>query len=522
MKAYIYNCIKKHSSTMKPVALDGEYPAGQKFWTKYAYTAEVLLKDNCSISDPVFKLSGASFTGGGKIFSCNYIYVPDMGRGYWVHNWQFEGGIWTADCHVDVLGSFNLPTQPQFVLRSSEEFDNTIKDDFYPTTSSISSYSNVWSWPFASNIGDGRFILGVVNDSAGSYGSISYYVMDSNALYTIVHQLLSDISYMGISADEVSVELQKGLINPMQYIKSCMWVPYVPATGNAVTSVKCGWWTFDVTAYPLASPQKQIAFTTREFDWHAQIDRGLWLMQAPTYSLTLNAMPWGLIDIPMDKFSFANTYSAGAKPKIGYSVVADAISGMATLQVSALSTNDGVTYNGNIVASVTTQLGIPIALAQSSQDVYGGIMSIANGAIQGAQSALSAPSTPLDTLTFGATRVVKTAAATAMGAGVGLANAIPGLMPTISTVSNSGSYLNIGWSWSLMYSYVYISEENNKLNGRPLCKNRILPEMGGFVRVLNPECHADDNTIFPPTDVEVEEMNYYLSQGIYIEGWLDG
>lgn len=501
---------------MRPFPLDDQYPTGQKFWMGYSNTVDIALKDNCSISDPVFKLLGFSYANGGQIYSCNYIYVPDMGRGYWVHNWEWDNGVWTADCHVDVLGSFDLPTTPQYVLRSSEEFDGSIKDDYYPVTANVTSGATGWSWPFATNTTQGRFILGIINSTGGAYGSISYYVLTNTQLNTLIQQLMSNIDYMGISADEVSVELQKGLINPMQYIKSCMWVPYVPSLGAAVSSVECGWWSFAISGYKLGAPRTVVESDVYTFDWHPQIDRGTWLMQSPTASLTLNAMPWGLIDLPLDKFTFAPIWEAGLKPRVSYTVYADAISGLAALEVRAYGYDNGK-WGGNVIACMTTQLGVPIALAQSSQDVYGGIMSTVNGAVQGAQSAMSAPSTSLDKLTFGASRVVKTATATAIGAGVGLANAIPGLTPSISSVGTSGSYINVGWRWQLIWRYTLVSEDNNRLNGRPLCKSRILPEMGGYVQVLNPDCTSTGQK-FPPSDVEVQELNYYLSQGIYIEG----
>lgn len=501
---------------MKPFPLDEPYPADQKFWLRYSNIVDIALKGNCSISDPVFKLLGFAYTSGAQIYSCNYIYVPDMGRGYWVHNWEWDNGVWTADCHVDVLGSFDLPTAPQYVLRSSVEFDGSIKDDYYPATAHVTSGETSWDWPFASNTAAGRFVLGIVNSTGGMYGSISYYVLDYAQLTKLASQLMSNIDYMGISADEISVELQKGLINPMQYIKSCMWLPYVPDTGSRVSSVECGWWTFAVEGYRLGAPRSVIESDVFSFDWHPQIDRGIWLMQSPTASLTLNAMPWGLIDLPLDKFTFAPILDAGLKPRVSYTVYADAVSGTAALEVRANGYQSGK-WTSNVIACMTTQLGVPIALAQSSQDVYGGIMSMVNGAAQGAQSAMSAPSTTLDKLTFGATRVVKTATATAMGAGVGLANAIPGLTPSISSVGSTGSYINVGWRWQLIWRYTLIAEERNDLNGRPLCKARILPEMSGYVQVLNPEC-TSNTALFPPSDVEVQELNYYLSQGIYIEG----
>lgn len=525
MLIYLFNCIKKHESTMPPFDPVGSAVPyeNQKFYSTWDKRDNVVLKDACSIVDPVFRLARVKYDEERTIITFNYIYAPSLGRGYWINNWLYNNGVWEADCHVDVLGSFPLPTRAQYVLRASEEFDGSIKDDFYTQTSQISTWSDSWDWPFASKISDGRFVVGIINNAGGQYGSISYYVLDQTNLNKLISQLMSDINYMNISSSEISTELQKGLINPIQYIRSCVWLPFSPNLGNAVNNIQCGWWSFEVDAYTLSAPVSQIAFTVKAFSWHPQIDRGIYTMQTPLTSVRLFALPWGLIDIPVEKINFGATLAAGKNPAIGYDVYCDCITGLATLDVVALyaTSSSDTYYSSGCIATLTTQLGVPIALAQSSQDVYSAISNVVNGAVSGLQTTITAQPTTLDKLTFGTSRVIKAAVTTALGAGAGLAQSIPGLTPSISTTSTSGNFNNIGRSWQLCCTYVMLSEENKRLNGRPLCKNKILQEMQGFVRVLNPDYHSSSGTT-PPTDSEIEEYNYLLSQGIYIEGITDG
>lgn len=59
------------------------------------------LKDGTSVEDPVLYMNHDS-----SLFQCNYVYIPDFGRYYFIVDKEIEGKTLYITCHVDVLSSF--------------------------------------------------------------------------------------------------------------------------------------------------------------------------------------------------------------------------------------------------------------------------------------------------------------------------------------------------------------------------------------------------------------------------------
>lgn len=532
MEAYLFNCIKRSNSTMPP-AVPSQFPAGQKFmraWIKI----ECCFKQNVSIVNPIFIISDKKnifpqTPEETNVYTFNYIYVPKLGRGYWIADWTYTPGAWEAACNVDVLGSFPLPSRQMYIVRASDEYNSNIRDASPVITSatSVSTYS--WAWPFAGTIGEGRFIVGIIGRSGGQFGAVTYYVMTSSQILSFMYSLMGDTGYMDISTSEISAGLQRGLINPIQYVASCMWVPWIPSISTTVSSIDCGWWTFNTSAGIMSTPIKQIEFTTKTFDLHPQSDTlGEWLMQAPYTHVTLFAPPWGLVEIPLNKYNFRQFTTANKKPVVGIQCFADAISGAATLDLSVMGVNNNNYVTRGQFAFMSTQLGITIPLAQSTQNAFtaaSATVSNAGSTIAEATSGnavldrfkqawnlmRSAPGKiaeigrkATDFLSTGVTAALQSAGAS---------------IPPINVVSTSGSYLNVGRSWAMTATFAQVTPVDNDLIGKPLCKLDYLQNHLGFVKVMNPEYTAIQIAT-PPTAAEISMYEEELANGIYIEGWL--
>lgn len=536
MKAYLYNCIKRRESTMPP-GVPSEMPKGQKFMRAWI-EIECAFKQNVSIVNPIFIISDKknifpNSSDETNVYTFNYIYVPKLGRGYWIVDWTYTPGAWEAACNVDVLGSFPLPSRQMYIVRASDDFDTSVRDASPIITNTTSAATYSWAWPFADTVGEGRFIVGIIGRSGGQFGAVTYYVMTSGQIITLMYSLMGDTGYLNINTSEISAGLQRGLINPIQYIASCMWVPWVPDVSSTVSSIDCGWWTFNVQAGIMSTPLKQIEFATKTFDLHPQIDTvGQWLMQSPYSSVKIFCPPWGLIDVPLNAYNFSDYINAGKKPAVGIQCFADAISGQATLDLSILSWKDGNYATRGQFAYMTTQLGITIPLAQSTQNAYTAAMALGSnvaGAIDaGASNGHAITGSPAidrfiqqtsgriagkiaeitgkvkDYITTGAA-----AAAQCMGANA----------PLVNVVSSAGSYLNVGRSWSMSSLFSFVKDVDNEHIGKPLCKKDYLQNHTGFVKVMNPEYTATQ-TATPPTAAEISMYEEALSNGIYIEGWL--
>nr|DAG49541.1 MAG TPA: hypothetical protein [Caudoviricetes sp.] len=536
MKAYLYNCIKRRESTMPPAA-PKDMPNGQKFYRAWI-ERDCRLKQDVSIVNPIFVISDKKniFPQSPEetnVYTFNYIYVPKLGRGYWIADWTYTPGAWEAACSVDVLGSFPLPVRQMYITRASDEFDTKIRDAAPLITSETSAGTYSWAWPFAGTVSEGRFVVGIIGKSGGQFGAVTYYVMTSAQILQLMYSLMGDTGYLDISTSEISNGLQRGLINPIQYIASCMWVPWVPDVTSTVQSIDCGWWTFNVSAGIMSTPLKQIAFTTKTFDMHPQINTiGQWLMQAPYSSVRIFCPPWGLIDVPINTFDIDAFVRAGKKPAVGIQCFADAISGQATLDLSVMGYHNGTYVTRGQFAYMTTQLGITIPLAQATQNAYtaavsmgSNVSSAINDSASGGRAITGSPA--IDRFiqqTSGriAGKIAEIAGNVKEYVTAGAAAAaqcIGANTPLVNVVSAAGSYLNVGRSWAMSSIFSLVKPVDNEHIGRPLCKKDYLQNHSGFVKVMNPEYTATQ-TATPPTAAEISMYEQALADGIFIEGWL--
>lgn len=116
VKFWTFN--KKKNSTKVPTALP-------------SYTFDCQLKTEATLTEPVIELNTGSAT------SCTYAQIGDFGRYYFIREWRYDRGLWTAYLEVDVLASYksSIGSQTLYVARSASSYDGDIKDMFYPTTS---------------------------------------------------------------------------------------------------------------------------------------------------------------------------------------------------------------------------------------------------------------------------------------------------------------------------------------------------------------------------------------------------
>lgn len=61
------------------------------------------LRDDCSIVDPVITIQSVT---GFNLASCNYAYITEFGRYYYITNIVCTGKLYELHMHVDVLMSF--------------------------------------------------------------------------------------------------------------------------------------------------------------------------------------------------------------------------------------------------------------------------------------------------------------------------------------------------------------------------------------------------------------------------------
>ena len=93
------------------------------------------LNSECSIVNPVLTVEIEA----SKIAKCNYVYIPDFGRYYFVTNITSSyNGLWVLSCKVDVLMSYRegIRANTAIVGKNENEYNLLLNDG------SIKSYAS--------------------------------------------------------------------------------------------------------------------------------------------------------------------------------------------------------------------------------------------------------------------------------------------------------------------------------------------------------------------------------------------
>ena len=327
-----------------------------------------------------FTLTGLEVTFNiGHMFSAptyNYAYIPSLRRYYFVTDWVYDLGLWTAVMAVDVLATYKVEigNSRQYVTRSYSRYNPNVIDTAYPTRAddldrqndSISP-TNFWG---ASVTGtQGLIVLGVVGSSSSSIGAVTYYAMSMSLFSSFCQQMLSSPNWMNISASEISTDLQKALINPTQYITSCRWFPILASAfsqGYATTTLNLGWWTFNLGGTARVLNTVGSAWVGRQnyfvIPKHPQrAGRFEYLNLSPYTTYMLKFLPFGVFDI--------DTTELFDKDQLGISVETNLMTGSAVLKVAAKKVTD-VQFNFNNAFLVSeAQVGVTLPIGQVSADI---------------------------------------------------------------------------------------------------------------------------------------------------------
>lgn len=246
----------------------------------------------------------------------NYAYIYPFERFYFISGWAFTGGLWTASLVCDVLATYRdkLFNSSGFCVRSTSMSDGGILDASYPTTGGVVHfYSTAAAADFWGNgIDSGSIVAGIVGNSGRNVGAVTYYAMSYSVFNSFMNSLLSSISWAGISTDEISQELQKALINPAQYIVSCVWVPVSLGNqyGTTVNSVRLGWWNFSLSgnAVVLNNPGRTFTKTfTLSVPKHPQaLSRGGYLNLSPYTRYTFKFLPFGVFELDSTQLRYTD------------------------------------------------------------------------------------------------------------------------------------------------------------------------------------------------------------------------
>lgn len=344
------------------------------------------LKDVTNLYTPTLIMSSAQFTDGlGNIINpLNFVYcrIADFGRYYFIRDWSWIVGRWECTLEVDVLASFKtaIGNTTAYVLRSASNYDTDIVDTKYPVkaaaadgsyqTQTYGSVYNVWNTNiYGNDVTAGFFRVSIVNDDSSAIGAVSHYALSGTVMAELMDKLYSSPSWMNITDANISQDLQKMLMNPLQYITSVIWIPTgFNTTGQTpIHTIPYGWWSVTLTGdvYRITTGTMQKTITESiSVAHHPQYDaKKHWLQLSPYTTAALYFTPFGFIPLDTSKFYDAT--------HIDIEVRVDIITGKGTLIISSHKTVGGTTTYGGIFYTTTAQVGVPMTIAQMAVDMSG-------------------------------------------------------------------------------------------------------------------------------------------------------
>lgn len=466
MQATFYQFAKRTNSTKRP-------SGGHEFG--------IDLKAPCNIINPEIKIASQSDPTG-----YNYCYLPTFSRYYWVKNWTYSEGLWTASLTVDTLASYReqIGNSTEYVARSSARFDGTISDGLYPATAIVQSVTTAFQGGFAETISGGFFVIGFIAKNANSVGAVTYVVMTPGNAKKLSAKLLTDVSYLSIDNAEISDSLTKILFNPYQYIVSCNYFPFSIAEITAhlplVSSVDVGWWSVDIPCWILGEDNNNLTkFVSVAIPKHPQAaSRGGYCNASPYTDYTIFLQPFGVIPLDASKLWGATTLS------IQYTV--DLFTGDSILRM--------FTDTNQLVHETTAKLGVPIQLSNITFDVPSGGGLLQTGiaaAFGGLQAALTGGSFS--------------------DVGNGILNAAQATNADVASKGATGSTIAFDSVPYMVARFKILVDDNNEDHGRPLCKRVQLSTIPGFIMVDDPDIALN------ATAAEIDSVKSYLKNGFFYE-----
>lgn len=464
-----YNLSKAENSTKRPTG-DG---------TSY----NCVLKDNCSLENPVIELN----TTPSSFFT--YAYIPNFGKYYYVADWDYFRGVWSATMTEDVLATYKteIGNSYQYIIRSASAYNKEIKDTMYPTVATqnkIYEFGTMSQW--ALGFAQGTYIAYINNghfDANNSYGSLNYMTFTPTQfkdLLTVIYPE-SQVSWSNLFTMNTYNLYANALLNPIDYITKVVWIPKALPAGNIPTYF--GYYlctsASNVVNHGVLQNIRDTQVVQIDIPRRNDTIRGDWADCAPYGSYYLYWAPFGIIPIDGNDLIDAD--------RLDCEIVLDLTSGKCRLTVKTASSTYGASKDCIFNGYCNLGIEFPIDKAKSMTDIseagvmYAGTIAsdIASGDFKSAVD---------DAFCIGST---KKNAPTGSGIGTGI------------TAISDTIYL--------YHEYFDFVDGDNTNRGRPLMETRQVNTLSGYMIT-----DSGDVSI-SATDSEKKKIASYLTGGFYYE-----
>lgn len=447
----------------------------------------------------------------------NYAYISDWQRYYYITDWTFDSGLWIATMEDDPMASWKA-----FIGRSSAYvercggvaeggtalyYDGEIVDTLYPLKHHYIITETALNAPWHGlDIQDGCFVVGVMSDNLGisAGGMISYWALSADELRQMMHYLMGDTFYTDAGfppvmtlTQQLSHETAKGLINPLQYIASCMWFPCdsTRLTINTSQAMPIGpWGTSPCLGKPIIGNIGYHEHFTFSPPSHPYANtRGFYLNYPPYTKHFVSLPPFGSFPLDITWVPIGST--------VYVYVAVDGVTGKATLQLFSQAPTHG---EFGCFFETSSMMGVPIQITQITSDMMGSI-----------QSVLHAGSSLVGAVASGASGNVAGAVVGGIGALSSVGNAVASQMPDVRTQGVPGSFLafrrlDATQSGITTKFAVPVAEDVSEF-GRPLCETRTINTLAGYVKC------GDVHLYVPAYPDEIDTIKRFMMDGFFWE-----
>lgn len=488
----LFQFSKKENSTKRPNDAD-------------ASSFNCVLKDGSGIINPNILLDIGINNAPSRY---NYAYIPSFNRYYWIDEWVNDGKLWSATMNVDALATYKtqIGASNLYVLRASNEYDGNIIDSYYTSKTNISSGKTAINKPHnkINSLGKDGFIVGLISNPGGiisdlgaQYGSITYEYFTRKGLYDLVKYLMNTQNWgslgTGFDLNDASLELQKSLVDPLQYIKSCLWVPYDMQISIIPSTLSFYGWDVPNIEHTTLSSMGIIntESVNVSIPKHPSTNsRGNYVNCSPYTRLWLNATPYGVIEL--DTSITANLSTITLKESL------DLIDGKAILTIEG---------GGVVIDKQVAQMGVPIQISQVSRDYLGVVGGVAQSVMGGVEAGIGGGLMYLSGGMFGGDMV---------GSGLsgivgGAVDAYKSYIPKSKSLGGGGGFVDLSETWHINHTFFLQTDDDNSHVGRPLYANRVISNLGGFIMV------KDGAISLNATQQESQLVKTYLERGFYYE-----
>lgn len=441
------------------------------------------------------------------IAEVNYAYIGQFNRYYWVNDPRWVNGMWLLSLEVDVLATYraHIGASSQYVVRAASSYNGSITDTLYPPngvfTQHVVNMANTVN-PFNPTIANGCFIVGIVGQAdsdltGGStgiarFGAVNYYQFSPTEFADFLNALMANAGdWTSAASSDLKAQTVKLILNPMQYITSCMWYPVAPSGTVLTSNIPFGWWNISkighrkpptTGGYPATNGI--IGFDDLGNARHPQAGRGEYLNREPYTTYKLYIPMCGYIDLPGRIIA-----------KSGYLGVAykiDMVSGNATFDIYGRTSSSS--SEDMPITRVNTKLGIDVPIAQLTIDTIGAAKSGANTIVGAISNAVTGNiGGVISNLING-----------------GIDTAVKATQPIANIMPSTGSLSSYLFAPVLLCEYQSIANEAQSVIGRPLCNYVQISTLSGYV-----QCATAHIEIPAATRGEVEQIESFMKGGFF-------